>query len=301
MTKTNNRISTSQLFCLLILTRIAGEIVYPRTISDSTFANAFAVAAAEVIQLLLALPAIIYSFHGENFYGAVHRKNRFFGWVTALTAALLMIISAAAAVFCSSEFAIKNLLNHSSMWVIAVLSAAFAVYTAFMGAEAAARAGSLFLVVAGVLTLAVVLADIEYYRLPPVDLVFQTELKSFVADVIRCMGRSGDYLIFTALLPLTARKKSSSVGKCGLLFGLTAIITTAGLEVACRLVLRDMYGTVEYPFIAAASLADVIFFKRIDGWTSAVWVLCCAFRAGVFLLCAKQAVSSVRNATRREK
>lgn len=301
MTETNNKISVSQLFCLLILTRLAGEIVYPRDFCDDVVTSICAVALAEVIQLLLALPAIIYSFRGEDFYRAVYRKGRFIGWLTAITAALLMTVAAVMSVFCSSKFAVKNLLNNASMWVIIAISVVFAVYVVVMGAESAARAGSIFLVAALIVTLAVILADIPYYKISDIDISLKMELQPFLTEVIRSISRGGDYLIFTAFIPLVAKKNQRSTGKCGLLFGVTALVTTVGIAVVCGLVLRYMYGAVEYPFIAAASLADVVFFKRIDGWAAGVWVLCGVLRAGVFLLCVKQTILSVVKAAERGK
>lgn len=301
MNNTNKKISTSQLFCLLILTRLAGEVVFPRTVSSNAAASVCAIVLAETIQLILAMPAIIYSFRGENFYGAIYAKNRFFGWAVAVSAALLMLSSAMMTIVYTSEFAVKNLLVGGSMWVLFVISAALAVYSAIMGAEAQARAGALFLVGAVMATAVVILADIPYMKLPSEEIVFSVRLDDFLSEIIRAISRGGDYLIFTAFIPYIARKNTRSVGRCGLVFGLCAILAATSLAVVCSLVLREMYGAVEYPFIAAASISDIAFFKRLDGAVAAIWSLGAVFRGGVLLLCAKQAIQSVYKASRKKR
>ena len=42
----------------------------------------------------------------------------------------------------------------------------------------------------------------------------------------------------------------------------------------------------EYPLAAAASLSDIVLFKRLDGITGAVWTLAAAFRCGMMLFSA---------------
>lgn len=301
MIDNNKKISATQLFCLLVLTRIAGEIVIPRTSTTDAAAAICAAAIAEVIQLLFALPAIVYSFRGNDFYGAICRKNRFLGFIVGLSAALLMTSSAVMAMIYSSEFTIKNLLIGGSMCIIFIITAVFAVYSVFMGAEAAARSGAIFLVIAIIISVIVVIADIPYMKLPDERVAFDFEFLSFVEEVIKDIPRGGDYLIFTAFLPYIAKKNTRSSGRCGLLFGLTAIIVVSGTALFNCFVLREFYGAVEYPFIAAASLSDIAFFKRLDGAAAAVWVLCAAFRSGVLLICAFNTVQNVFQSCRHER
>lgn len=299
MNDSNKKISVQQLFCLLILTRIAGEIVYPGT-TDAAAAIC-AAALAELIQFILGLPAIIYSFRGNDFYGAICRKNKFFGFVVGVFAVLLMAGSSVMAILYSAEFTIKNLLTGGSIIVIFVITGIFAVYIVFMKAEAAARSGAIFLVIAVIASVTVVIADIPYMKIPDAKIAFDFEIKSFAEEVIRDMSRGGDYLIFTAFLPYIAKKNTCSTARCGLLFGLTAMIAVVGIALFNCFVLRELYGSVEYPFIAAASLSDIAFFKRLDGAAAAVWVLCAAFRAGVFLLCAFNTVRIILNIRHKER
>ncbi len=289
-----NSISPSQLFCMLFLCRLSAEIVYPRTAAGTAWEGVIALVIAELVRFVLALPVIIYSFKGTNVHRAVYKKNRFFGWCGALFAALLLVAAALRTLFNSSQFAVKNLLNGGTMWIIFAISAIFAVYAAITGVEALARSGAIFLIAAALITLAVILADIPYMQTDGFSA--RGDFSALLGDTFERVIRGGDYLIFAALLPYVSKKNKSSSGKTALWFAAASLFGGLLITVTSCLILRDMYGLCEFPHIAAASLADIAFFKRLDGASAAVWTLCAAFRSGVMLFAAGSAVVEVYRA-----
>lgn len=291
------KISASQLFCVLLLTRLSSEIVYPRTTAATAADAVIALIIAELIRFALALPVILYSFSGADFYRAVLRKNKLLGWISACFAAVLLLGAALRTLFYSSQFAAKNLLVGGEMWIIFAITAVFAVYAAMMGTEALARSGAIFLIAAAVVSAAVMLADIPYMQ-PISD--FTSNSGSLLGDIIERVMRGGDYVIFAALLPYVNRDgDKNSAGKAALFFALFSTLAALLVCVVNCLVLREMYGLCEYPFIAAASLSDITLFKRLDGIAAAVWTLCAAYRGGVLLLSAYRAVAEVYGAGQR--
>ncbi|MGN1110676.1 MAG: GerAB/ArcD/ProY family transporter [Oscillospiraceae bacterium] len=297
MTKSNKKISVYQLFCLMIFTRLSAEIVFPNRVSYNSFESLVTLLISELVQFVLALPVIVYSFKGEDFYRAIYRKNRFFGWLFGIGAALILLGAAIMTLFYSSEFTIKNLLIGGFMWVIFVLAAIFAVYAAIMGTEALARAGAIFLVGAAIVTLTVILSDIPYMRFTTLEFSLSGDMELYFKELIQGMKRGADYLIFAALLPYVNKKTSASAGKCGLLYGLFSVLFTAIICAVSSVVLRELYSVSEYPFIAAASLSDIVFFKRLDGAAAAIWALGAVFRAGVMLLSAVMILRKVYEAS----
>ncbi|MDE7361385.1 MAG: GerAB/ArcD/ProY family transporter [Oscillospiraceae bacterium] len=289
-----NSISTSQLFCILFLCRLSAEVVYPRTVSGTAAEAVLALIIAEVVRFVLALPVIIYSFKGCNIHRAVYGKNKFLGWCGALFAALLLGAAALRTLFNSSQFAVKNLLNGGVSWVVFAVSAIFAVYAAIMGAEALARSGAIFLIAAALISVTVILADIPYMSTE--GLSARGSFSALLKDTVERVLRGGDYLIFAALLPYVNKKKSSSTGLTAMMFAVSSLLGGLVITLTSCLVLREMYGLCEYPHIAAASLADIAFFKRLDGGAAAVWTLCAAFRSGVLLFAAGSAVAEVYRA-----
>ena len=274
MTKEFPKISAQQLFCVLILSRIAIEITSPNTSSSPK----------ESILAIIATELIIFSFKHDNFHRFVYEKNKFWGWISAGFGALLLIFAAFKTLFHLNGFAEKNLLINPSSWLIVTIAAIFALYAAYMGAESAARSGVLFLVAAGIITAVVFIADIPYFQTSDVWTISDNE--TLFNDILFRFSNGGEYLIFAAFLPYVNRKEPQSAGKSVLYFTLFSIIIPVVLCVLNFLVLREFYGFSEYPSVASASLSDISLFKRLDGLFSAIWALCAALRCGIMILSA---------------
>lgn len=282
-----NRISASQLFCILILMRVTAELVYPTTAGFGGTGLA-SVLTAEVIRFLLALPVLIYSFRGREFYAAIWRKNRLCGWACAIGAALLLALFVVRTVVYSAQFIQRNMLMRTPALLLALLVAGFAAYAAVKGCEALARSGVLFLSAAALISLLVVIADIPYIDITRKLPEWNTPL--FISDLYERLIRSGEYLVFAGLLPYVRTDGKNAAGThsgaAGMWFAGASVVCSALICVFFSSVLGEFFGMAEYPAAAAASLSDIILFKRLDGLTCAVWSLCAAFRAGVMIFSA---------------
>lgn len=267
--------------------RVTSELVYP-TKAGFGGTGLASVITAEVIRFLLALPVLIYSFRGREFYAAIWRKNRLWGWASAIGAALLLTIFTVRTVVYAAQFVQRNMLMRVPALLLALLVAGFAVYAAVKGCEAMARAGVLFLAAAVVISLLVVAADIPYMDLTRNLPEWSAQL--FISDLYERLIRSGEYLVFAALLPYIRTDGSSAAGTrsgaAGLWFAGASAVCGALICVFFSTVLGEYFGMAEYPAAAAASLSDMILFKRLDGLTCALWSLCAAFRAGVMIFSA---------------
>ncbi len=300
----SHKISAPQLFCVLLLIKLSAELVYP---SDAGFGGAGVASAltAELVRFLLALPIIIYSFKGTAFYSAIHRKNRFFGWVSAIGAALLLAGFAVRTLIYAAEFVQRSMLNKTSTLLIALLLAGFAAYAAVKGGEAMARAGALFLAVSAAVTLLVILADIPYMN--RIRELPEWSGGLYISDSWERLLRGGEYLVFAALLPYvrTEDKVRNSAktrsGTAVLLFAAASAVCAAGLCVFFGAALGEYYSMTEYPIAAAASLSDIILFKRMDGIVCAVWALGAAFRIGVIIFAGCSIIGECMRHTQAEK
>lgn len=282
------QISAAQLFCMLMLSRLSAEIAFPLSGTGYGGETLIALVIAEVIRFLLALPLIIYSAKGNNFYRASYKKNKFIGWASAVIAFLLLAGAAVKSLFHTAVFAQRSLLPKGSPIVLALIVAGFALYAAIMGAEALARSGTLFLVAAAIVTAAVMLADIPYMKFEAMDFP-RSQYSGLIGDITERLLRGGDYLIFAALLPFVAPKKEKrKLNACGASLFFALFSTLAGVLLCAFycLTLREFYGMTEYPFYAAASLSDIALLKRLDGFGAALWALCAAFRTGLMLFAA---------------
>ncbi len=302
MTNTEKKlpqISAAQLFCMLMLSRLSAEITFPLSGKGYGGETLLALVIAEVIRFLLALPLIIYSAKGNNFYRSAYRKNKVIGWASAVTAFLLLAGAAVKSLFHTAVFAQRSLLPKGSPVVLTLIVAGFALYAAIMGAEALARSGTLFLIAAAIITVAVMLADIPYMKFEAMDFS-RSQYGGLIGDIIERLLRGGDYLVFAALLPFVAPKKEKrKLNACGASLFFALFSTLAGVLLCAFycLTLREFYGMTEYPFYAAASLSDIALLKRLDGFGAALWALCAAFRTGLMLFAAWRVVTEpIRNA-----
>ncbi len=284
----DNHISGSQLFCVLLLSRISAEIVYPHA-EGTASESIIAVIAAEIIRFALALPVIIYSFKGNGIYGAILKKNSFLGWASAVISSLILLGFCIGASKSTAEFARQSLIPGTNIAVIYIILFAFAIFAAYIGIEGMARAGVLFLVAAAIITITVILADIPYMEW---NRNFSADNPDNILSMItaRILG-GGEYLLFAALLPYVRfEKKKISGGKPILFFALSGCLISVLLCGFYSAVLGEFYALAKYPFTAAASLSDISLFKRLDGASGAIWSLCAALRCGLFLFGAYAAV-----------
>ncbi|MCH5195566.1 MAG: GerAB/ArcD/ProY family transporter [Oscillospiraceae bacterium] len=297
MTNEFPKISAGQLFCALIMSRIAIEVISPNS-STAPKEAILSIIITELIRFLLALPLIVFSFKHDNFHRHLYNKNKFLGWTSAAFGALLLIGAAVKTLFHTIGFAEKNLLIGTSSWIIFAAAAIFAVYAAFMGIEAAARSGALFLAAAGIITVIVFVADIPYFRTSEIWNV--SDNGTLLSDVITRFLNGGEYLLFAAFLPYINKKHTDSSGKTAMYFMLFSIVIPTVMCILNFLVLREFYGLTEYPSAASASLSDISLFKRLDGIFSAIWAMCAALRCGLFLLSAVLVFIAVKRISYQE-
>ncbi len=302
MTNTEKKlpqISAAQLFCMLMLSRLSAEIAFPLSGTGYGGETLLALVIAEMIRFLLALPLIIYSAKGNNFYRSAYKKNKFIGWASAVIAFLLLAGAAVKSLFHTAVFAQRSLLTKGSPIVLALIVAGFALYAAIMGAESLARSGTLFLIAAAIVTAAVMLADIPYMKFEAMDLS-RSQYNGLIKDITERLLRGGDYLVFAALLPFVAPKKEKRrLNACGASLFFALFSTLAGVLLCAFycLTLREFYGMTEYPFYAAASLSDIALLKRLDGFGAALWALCAAFRTGLMMFAAWSVITEpIKNA-----
>lgn len=301
MTADNSpKISAAQLFCLLMLSRLAAEIVYPRSGAGCGSETILAIITAELVRFVLGLPVIIYSCKNRSIYSAMCSKNRFFGIAGAVGAALLLAGAAVKTLWALSDFTVRTLLGGTPVWLVACFAAAFAVYAAYSGAESLARSGAIFLAAAALVTLTVVLADIPHMELRVDMPAPRRTFEVFLEDVFERILRGGDYLIFAALAPFV-RVKKVSASAVALMFAFFSALAAVFLSGFYCLVLRELYGLVEFPLPAAASIADAGFFRRLDGGASAVWALGAALRAGLMLFGIRAVYEQIRQVRKSQK
>ncbi len=281
------KISGWQLFSVLLLCSLGGELVFP-FLGGYSGEELLAVVIAAALRFVVAFPIIIYSFCRGSMYRDICGKSRILGWLAALVAATMLIGYAALTLANAAEYVQRNMLTHHSEWLLIALLAAFALYCAMSGAEGFSRAAVMILVLLLLLTVIVVLTDIPHMQW---DRAAPSESSGgLLNSVIKRLLSGGEYLAFAALLPHVSRNSDKhsplAAGKAALFYALCGTLIGVGQYVFYSAVLGELYTLTEYPFTAAAQLADAVIIKRMDGIACAVAALCAAIKCGVFGYCA---------------
>lgn len=289
-------ISPNQLLCLLLLSRFSAEIVFPHG-GGFDASSLAALAAAELLRFLAALPVIVYSMNKTSVYGAISQKNRALGIIAGYISAFAVMFLATRSVLFTAEYAQRFLAAGMSGAVLAVLLGIFAVYAAVKGIEAIGRTGLLLAAAAVIISVAVVLADIPHMELRHINGAQYDE--SFIRQAADYALRGGEYFIFAALLPYISKSKRG-MGACGasLIFALCSISGTLLIKLFSMLVLGEVYAITEYPFTAAAGLSDITLFKRLDGFMAAIWATCAGLRSALLLFSGYAMISTVLKPSR---
>ena len=288
-------ISSSQLLCVLLLSRTAAELTFP-AVGGYDGTTIAAAALAEIIRFVAALPVLLYSIKGSSFYGAIARKSRIGGWIIGFAVAFVVALFAVNSAIFTAEFAQRTVLSGMSGAVSALLIAAFAIYAAVKGAEALARTSVLILAGAALITVIAVIAAAPHMRELTVSPDIGTD---FFSQVSGRLSRGSEYLIFSALLPHIKREKHTlSPGGSVIYFCVISMACVLLIQLFGMAVLGEFYPLAEYPFTAAAQLSDIALFKRLDGFTAAVWAAAGAMRCAVYLYAVYAIISAVRKATK---
>lgn len=286
------KISEAQVFCLLLLSRLAAEFIFPAA-GGMGLGNLLAILLTELGRFVIALPIIIYAFKGNAFYAAIKRKNTVWGWTAAIIAAILLLGYAVRTALSTAVLVQRTLLIGSGLLLTAGLLGIFAAYGVFKGAEALARSGVLFLIGAAAVTLVVFLADIPFMRFDEYSMG-EIHTQTLIADIWERAMRGGEYLVFAALLPYIRRENTKrTAGKTVLLYALIGTGMVLCIAFFAGIVLGEFMGLAEFPYTAAASLSDIALFKRLDGFFAAVWSLCGAFRCSLMIFCAYSIIAEL--------
>lgn len=275
-------ISRSQLFCILLLSRLSAEVVFPYS-SDFSGTSLAALIIAEVIRFVLAFPVLIYSLNGRDMYSAISNRSKVLAAAAGTVASFILAVFFARTALYTAEFAQRTLLGGMSGAVLLIIILLFALYTSAKGAEAFSRAGVLILIAAAAVTVVVMLADIPHVRIRAST--GDSFGNRFVHLLIERLLSGGEYLVFAALMPYVNLKRDNKhrIGAVGFYFAAASVACTLLINIFGMGVLGEFYAVAEYPLIASSQLSDIALFKRLDGFVGAVWSLGAALRSGVLL------------------
>lgn len=294
MTNTKlNTITAGQLFCMLFIIRMVVNITYSpfMVASGQMLDQTISACLSIVLIILIAIP--IYCLHrrwpNDNLVDqASIMTGRFLGAVITVFYGLYFLYVCSYNLSFYSAF-ITNVMAPKFSSVLLTLAVLLtACYGAFRGVEALARASGIIIVIVVACLLFFITAllfKIDTLNYTPLLYNGTGEIWTGIEQMI---GTSSCIVFLGMLLPLT--KGNIRKGFCAWVFSTYTTLIILILVIVG--VLGDYVRTQIFPIYAAASVAEMGIFKRVDALFFAVWTTCLFIKISLglhlFSLCVKK-------------
>ena len=292
MTKTN-KITAGQLFCMLFISRMVVNVTYSpyMAASGEMLDQVVSACLSIVFMTLIAIP--IYVLHKRRpsdtlVDQACALTGRFLGALITVFYGLYFLFICGYNLSFYSAFVSSVMAPKFSLLLLASAVLLTACYGAFRGVEALARASGIIIVI--VVACLVFFITALLFKLDPLNytpLLYDGTDKMWIG-VEQMIGRSSCIVFLGLLLPFTRGKVKKGFFTWLFSTNLTMIILILVIVGA----LGDFIRTQIYPIYAAASVAELGIFKRVDALFFAVWTTCLFIKVSLglylFSLCVKK-------------
>ncbi len=292
MTETNT-ITVGQLFCMLFISRMVVNVTYSpfMAASGEMLDQVISACISIVLMALIAIP--IYFLHKRRpkdtlVDQACALTGRFLGALITAFYGLYFLFICGYNLSFYSAFVSSVMAPKFSLLLLASAVLLTACYGALKGIEALARASGIIIMIV-VVCLVFFIAALLFKRDPLnyIPLLYNGTDGMWIG-VEQMIGRTSCIVFLGMLLPFT----KGNVKKGFFTWLFSTNITMIILILVIVGALGDYIKTQIYPIYAAASVAELGIFKRVDALFFAVWTTCLFIKVslGLFLfsLCIKK-------------
>ncbi|MEE0859185.1 MAG: GerAB/ArcD/ProY family transporter [Acutalibacteraceae bacterium] len=271
------RVSVSQLFIMLFISRMVVNVTYSSYTSDTHSLRYGAVSAVVSLAVtLLMLVPVYLMFKTNNGRTVTDNSYLLFKKWGAIIAVIYGLYFLWVLINTLSQFNIMvtNVLNPTaSVLVLSLAVVVVSMYGAYKGIEALGRASTVifaFISVALVILLCTLLAKADYLNLEPITFDNVPEITETVLSMI---SKNACITAMALLLPFASGKTKS-----GAVWWTVAVyISTAVIVTLITAVLGDYIETQVFPVYSVTAVASLGVTKRLDGLFLGVWT------AGMFV------------------
>lgn len=290
MEEKNIKISSGQMYVLLILARIMHTMIFHAKEFKIGTPVMLALVFTTIIESVMSIPLILLLKDGGcDPVSIIAGNGRLAVFVRFLYSAYFLFISAGTLMYFAQFMKAEFNKTASPTAVIIVLTLA-AAYCAYLGIEGTARAGTIVLwafMVLFVVMAAVSEGEFERLNLLPVTLKDTDKILDYA---VRDLSSSW----WLPMLASMGAYLKNGVGKTvgGYLISKFLILETLMLLVT--LVLWNFVGVLGYPMLALGAYAKTVFIQRFDAINMFVWCLNCVIVNGTYLFISAQSFGESR-------
>ena len=288
-----SKITAGQLFCILFISRMVVNVTYSpyMAASGEMLDQVVSAGLSVVFMALAAVPVLILHKRrpGDTLVDrACALTGRFLGALVTAFYGLYFLFICGYNLSFYSAFVSSAIAPDFSMMFLASAVLLTACYGAFRGIEALARASGIIIVVVAACLVFLIAALL--FKLDPLNYtpLLYDGTDNMWAGVEQMIGRTSCIAFVGMLLPFTKGGAQKSFFAWLLSTNITMIILILVIVGA----LGDYIRTQIYPIYAAASVAELGIFKRVDALFFAVWTSCLFIKVSLglylFSLCAEK-------------
>lgn len=279
----NNTIDTRQLFILLVLSRIFHLLTYvPRSgtsVNGSAMLLSFIVSTGFILIAFLPMWVMISRRGDSQIIDYAQEISPALARITAFIFGIFCLFVAVETVSNFIYFLTSTVYVSWPVFWLAILFTVVCAYGAAMGLEAMARVGFYLFIVTIAAGIFIAVALIPRYN----SLWLISPLEEGVSPVMK--GAVGSFSTTFELIPfyLLASKTKGSKPKTFLLWAVVMLLIYELIGIMLLTSLGDYSKTQIFPFYAAASVAEISIFQRLDALHIAVWIFIGALKVALFL------------------
>lgn len=271
------RVSVSQLFIMLFISRMVVNVTYSSYTSDTHSLRYGALSAViSLLATLIMLVPVYLMFKTSNGRTVTDNSYLLFKKWGAIIAVIYGLYFLWVLINTLSQFNIMvtNVLNPTaSVFILSLAVVVASMYGAYKGIEALGRASTIifvFIAVALIILLCTLLTKADYLNLEPVTFDNTPEITETVLSMI---SKNSCIPAMAILLPFASGKTKS-----GAVWWTVAVyISTAVIITLITAVLGDYIETQVFPVYSVTAVASLGVTERLDGLFLGVWT------AGMFV------------------
>lgn len=288
------KISTSQLFTLLIISRMFSIFTYkPTSYNLSAAAAALAVFISVIINILIFLPvlSLLKRYKDRNFSDIAYMNMGSFARVYSV---LVIAVCLFLCVECVTQFELfmtSTIYTNASPLFFVIPIIIVAVYICRLSIETLARMSG-FIFISLILTLvAIVIAVAPQINTVWVQRASDNETREFLRFTLENVTTTTEIIPFMIL---------ASYAKGGFRKGAVSFCVTVGVffELISFLtfsVLGNYKETIMFPFYTVAAMVESTLIERFNAAYTVLWVFMSVIRLCVYMLAAAKEIRNLRN------
>lgn len=284
-----NKISFSQLACLLFVSRIFAEAHTHFTQQNVYGMQRFtALLLSFVLLLAVSVPLLVFlHFGGEkSAVAAIREKSRILGVLVGALILVQLLSSSLSTLVHLEYYASSTIFTSAPMLLVIIFPVVCALYALRCGIESTARAGAVVFAAFCALIGLVFFSTLRYSDFSRLYPAFADTPDTLLSDVGEEFSKNAEPLVLLLLCGNVRKKAHRSLW----IYLPAVLAATELMNLMYMTVLGHYFDSLIFPFYTLASLSDIVLLQRLDGIDAVVWTMAAIVRLSVFALAAAETV-----------